>query len=190
MGGGRGGAGRLGLAVTRRTFEGRRLWRLDHDAFAGAAALIAEAEQAHHPQLVIGVARGGRALADHLSTRMGVPAVMVSARHNIDDQVRQQVSGTVTVDPLPTLLPLGERVLVVDDICGSGATLKAVVRLLDSRLDQARLRTAVLCRNTGADITPHTWVWDVADWVCFPWETPPNAPTEPLPAPTTVRHST
>jgi hypoxanthine phosphoribosyltransferase len=175
--------------MTRRVFEGRRTWRLDEHAFASAAALIAEAEQRHRPQLVIGIARGGRALADFLSTRLDVPAVMLTARHNTSDQVRQQASGLVTVNP-PHALPAAscERVLIVDDICGSGATLNAAALLLDRLTGHARLRAAVLCRNSGAGRNPDTWVWDVADWVCFPWEAAPETPTQPLPAPTAVRH--
>lgn len=180
----------MGLAVTpaARIFEGTRTWRLSWDCFSQAAALIAAAERPHAPGLIIGVERGGRALAKELSASLGVPAVMIRARHNATDQAGLQATGQVTVD-LSALAgrPAG-RVLVADDICGSGHTLSAVSRALTAKHGTACIRAAVLCRNAGSAVDPDTWAWDVADWVSFPWEPEPAAPTEPLPPPAIARH--
>jgi uncharacterized protein len=171
-----------------RVFEGRRTWRVSPAAFEAAAALIAGAEQPYRPGLVIGIKRGGRDLAAALAARLGTPAVMIAARHNATDAIGLPATGLVTVDPA-ALLRHGpvSRVLIADDICGSGATLRAVTVLAAAVLG-ARARTAVLCRNAGSGHSPSTWAWDVADWVCFPWESPPPSPAEDLPLPTTVRH--
>ena len=45
-----------------------------------------------------------------------------------------------------------------------------------------------LCRNEGSSVYPDAWVWDVRDWVVFPWEPhDPGLRTSPLPTPPTVR---
>ena len=176
-------------AAPVRVFEHQRIWQLDRAAFDAAAALIAAAEHPHQPQLIIGIDRGGRDLANALSRHLQIPVVMITARHNASDQIALPAAGTVGVD----LSPLGNqarsaRLLVADDIAGSGQTLAVTSGLLAARNGPASIRTAVLCRNAGSSLTPDTWVWDVADWVVFPWETPPGIPTRPLPLPDRARH--
>jgi hypoxanthine phosphoribosyltransferase len=181
----------VGLAVTGapgRVFERKRTWQLDRAAFAAAAALIAGAERPHQPQLIIGIDRGGRDLAAALSRHLDVPALMISARHNASDEINLAATA-VTVD----VGPVGERaassrLLVADDIAGSGQTLAMATDLLTRQRGAASVRTAVLCRNAGSTVVPDTWVWDVADWVVFPWEPPPGDPSEPLPFPNCARH--
>ncbi|MBO0802835.1 MAG: hypothetical protein J2P25_07140 [Nocardiopsaceae bacterium] len=177
------------MTTATRIFEAARIWRLGWDHFGQAAALIADAERPHAPGLVIGVERGGRALATALAASLGVPAVMIGARHNATDQIAIQATGQVTVDLSPlagTRLP--GRILIADDICGSGCTLAAVSRALSGEHRPVSIRAAVLCRNAGSALAPDTWVWDVADWVSFPWEPEPGMSTELLPPPTAARH--
>jgi hypoxanthine phosphoribosyltransferase len=103
----------------------------------------------------------------------------VAARHNPTDAVYTQATGRISLNlsALETALA-GARllgpVLLVDDICGTAATLDAVLPELTPHLAPgAVVRTAVLCRNTGAARDPDLWLWTVQDWVCFPWEPPP-----------------
>ncbi|WP_020501070.1 phosphoribosyltransferase [Sciscionella marina] len=95
---------------------------------------------------------------------------------------------TLDLDPLTRALNgqrLKGRVLVVDDICGSGATLRRLRHDLTPLLSpSAQLLTAVLCLNTGAATLPDYSIWTVSDWVVFPWEKPPaDQDTTPLPRP-------
>ncbi|WP_190132990.1 phosphoribosyltransferase family protein [Streptomyces mashuensis] len=102
-----------------------------------------------------------------------------------------QATGQVYLDgeqPSVNPIPRGARLLVVDDIAGSGATLRTVQTWLRARLQPAALRSAVLCRNRGTGTTPDTWGWDVADWVRFLWEGPLDQATEPLPTLTVLHH--
>ncbi len=176
-------------SVPARVFERKRVWQLGRAAFEVAAALIATAERAYQPELIIGIDRGGRDLATALSGHLCVPAIMIRARHNPSDEIALPAVGAVTAD----LSPLGTceapaRLLIADDIAGSGQTLAVTSGLLAARFGTARIRTAVLCRNAGSSTAPDTWVWDVADWVVFPWEPPPGAPAESLPLPDSARH--
>lgn len=175
-----------------RVFERRRIWRMAHDDFLAAAYLIARQEAARAPVSVIGVARGGVRLAEIVAKQLGVPAVTVRARHNAGEDVRQAATGCVDVDAehntaVLASLETGRRLLIVDDICGSGATLAQVIGQITAQVAPASVRTAVLCRNAGATYPVDSWGWDVADWVHFPWEPEPSQPTEPLPPITRLR---
>jgi hypoxanthine phosphoribosyltransferase len=170
-----------------RIFQGKQVWAMSQDAFLTAAALIAAHEENFTPELVIGLARGGVPLAQEAARILGLPVAEIRAQHNVSDLVGLQATGEVEVDEaaLVAATATARRVLIVDDICGSGATLQAVTSLLSTAGVTAR--TAVLCRNDGADFPLDTWVWPVADWVAFPWEDPPPPASTPLPHPRQVR---
>lgn len=169
-----------------RVFERRRVWLMDQAACEAGCALLAAAVSRRFRAFdaVVAVARGGCAPAGMLAAALALPIVAVRARHNPTDAVRSWATGRVWIEA-PDLgrLPGRPRLLVVDDICGSGATLEAVGGMLRSRVRPSGLRTAVLCRNAGTWFRPDVWVWDVRDWVAFPWEEPPGERAEPLPAP-------
>jgi hypoxanthine phosphoribosyltransferase len=185
-------------ATARRVFEHRQIWRLTPDILRDATTMLAGAILRDHQSIqhVIGIANGGTAPARMIASTLGVRPRAVRARHNFGTATYQQATGKVTLD----LAPLGRalngerlrgRVLVVDDICGSGATLRRLhhelAPLISSR---TQVLTAVLCLNTGATTLPDYAVWTVSDWVVFPWEPPPaDHDTTPLPPPEEVlRH--
>ena len=160
-------------ARVERVFEHRRIWRLTHDAFTCAAALIARQEPT--PEVVIGIARGGIPLARLLGAHYGVPVVEVTARHNRSDELHLPATWQIELPAGPDAALAahrGARVLLVDDICGTGATYHATLSWLATHLAPTDVRTAALCRSTAAAFTPHTWVWDTLDWVVFPWNNP------------------
>ncbi len=160
-------------AVVARVFEHRRIWRLTQDAFTSAAALIAEREPP--PDVVVGIARGGVPLARLLSVHYGVPMVELTARHNRSDEVYLPATGQVELPKEPDealAAHRGARVLLVDDICGTGSTCRAAVGWLEAHLVPAAVRTTALCRSEAAAFTPDIWVWDTLDWVVFPWDEP------------------
>jgi hypoxanthine phosphoribosyltransferase len=185
------------MRVAPRVFEHRCLWRLTPDALRAATTLLAGAILRDHRSIqhVIGIANGGTAPAGLLAATFGLQARTVRARHNLADGVYQQATGTVTLDldPLTRTLnghQLRGRVLLVDDICGSGATLHRLRHGLDPWLSpSAEVLTAVLCLNTGASILPDYSVWTVSDWVVFPREQPPaGRDSIALPTPTQAVH--
>ncbi len=161
----------------------RRIWLLSQDMFVRAANLIAGHVTVYQPQVIVGIARGGLPLAQHVARRLGTEAVAIAARHNATDTAYLQATGRVDlIGPDVRLPPAGARLLVVDDICGTGATLTAVSALLTARCKPTSLRTAVLCRNAATDggaYLPDVWVWRLRDWVVFPWEPLPPGRDEP-----------
>ncbi|GJF32588.1 hypothetical protein KNE206_52880 [Kitasatospora sp. NE20-6] len=151
-----------------------------------AAWLLAESAIGTHPgpvARVIAIANGGTRPATVIAEYLKVPRFTVLARHNTGPEPWQQATGRVTVE-LPADLPtrLKGRTLLVDDIAGSGATFTAVREALADRLPtSASLECAALCCNTGTAVQPDRWIWDVDDWVHFPWEPPHDGPTRPMP---------
>ncbi|MCE0540744.1 phosphoribosyltransferase domain-containing protein [Kineosporia rhizophila] len=169
---------------------------MSHEAYSTAITLLAAATAELHPAAVVGIANGGMTPARDLAEHLRVPVHQVNARHNISNETHLQATGHVSYDlaPLETtlsepLLPSRDErpgtVLVVDDICGTGATFTAVLPALLTRLRPhagagLQARTVSLCRNVGATEGPDWWTWLVDDWVLFPWETPPATPS-PVP---------
>lgn len=166
--------------MTTRIFENRRVWQLTHGEFLAAACLIVGREAEFAPAAVLGIARGGVPLAEVVAEQLGVPAVVVRACHNAPVGIQQAATGRVLLDHghnegALAALPAASSLLVVDDICGSGATLHAIAEMLTATVSPSDVRTAVLCRNEGSDYPLDSWGWDVADWVHFPWEPAPES---------------
>ena len=184
------------LTTTQRTFAHRRLLRVTSAAYEqGVHVLAAAAARLGRVTAVIGIARGGTALAQALGELLGAPAFDITARHNPTDAVYTHATGEVTwaVDSLAEALAGAQligQVLLVDDIYGTGATVDAVRPALAPHLaPTAALCVAVLCRNAGARTGPDLWLWTVDDWVLFPWENPAPAgsPVEDLTPPMWVQ---
>ncbi|OIJ91708.1 phosphoribosyltransferase [Streptomyces colonosanans] len=172
--------------AAQRVFRRRSPYLLTESTYGTAIELLASAVITAGPiAMVIGIAGGGSAPAEQLAARLGVPVSHVSARHNSSDALYVQATGTVTVtasDGFPDALD--GRVVLVDDICGTGATFTAVTDALADRLaPDAHVSTVALCRNVGSPTRPNWWAWDVDDWVVFPWEPHPDTTLRPLPSP-------
>lgn len=154
-----------------RIFSTAGVLLLANGPFQVGVQVLADSVPAASVDVVIGIARGGVRLAKLVAECLGRPHAVVSASHNTDDAIRQPASGLVSVDlEAATTLDHGLRVLVCDDIYGTGATLAAVRGALDAAIVPRMVLTATLCRNEGATGYPDRWLWDVRDWVVFPWE--------------------
>lgn len=164
--------------TAQRVFAHRRILQVTPEGYRAGVRLLAEAVQLRHGPVtaVIGVAHGGLAPAWALGALLAVPTYRVDARHNPTDALYTQASGHVSCDVRRLASALAERrltgrILLVDDICGTGATFHALRSAVDSYLASgATVHTLVLCRNAGAAHDPDLWLWTVDDWVRFPWE--------------------
>jgi uncharacterized protein len=164
--------------MTGRAFNRDFAWEMTASQAATAAAILAVAAAQGGPvDTIVGIARGGIHAALDIAAMLGVPVRTVQARHNSTDAMYMEATGHVSCDATGTGLLRG-RVLVVDDICGSGATLVTVTgELARLAVPGTALVTATLCRNAGSPFRPDLTVWDeLREWVIFPWE--PPAPCE------------
>ncbi|MFE3196842.1 phosphoribosyltransferase [Embleya sp. NPDC059237] len=166
---------------------------MSKDAYDAAITILADHLLQRGPvHMIIGIANGGTRPARDLAQATGAALGYVEATHNATDRPWSPATGLVRC-ALPADFPrsVTGRVLVADDICGSGATFTAVRDLLAKRLAPPEcVETVALCRNTGAPPNaPDLWAWDVDDWVVFPWEQQPDptTPTRSLPMPEAVK---
>lgn len=180
-----------------RTFAHARVLTLTEELVDYAIGLLASALLLRfgQPHAIIGIANGGIIPADKLAAQLTTDCYRVTARHNATDDIFTQATGHVSVDvrPLSTVLD-GRRlhgpVVLVDDICGTGATVNALCPALRPLLaGDAQLLAVALCLNQGSPHRPDLWAWTVSDWVRFPWEgeLPLDQPQESLPFPTRVQ---
>lgn len=179
--------------TTPRTFAHTRVLTLDDELVDHAIGMLGSAliTRFGQPSAIIGIANGGIIPAEKLATKLITSCYRVAARHNATDDLYSQATGNVTTDTtlLKTALnghQLAGLVVLVDDICGSGATFDALRPALHPLLAPgARLVTLALCLNEGSPVKPDLWTWTVGDWVRFPWEgdLPDGQPRESLPLP-------
>jgi hypoxanthine phosphoribosyltransferase len=179
------------IGITSRRFRHERLLDMALPAYEHAVRLLAAAAKARFAPIgaVIAIANGGLAPARGISGVLDIPSYRLTAKHNPTNATYTQATGHVVHDlrMLASALDgqqLADTVLLVDDICGSGATFTAVLSALRPHLHpKAVVRAVALCRNAGTAFDPDLWMWTVDDWVHFPWE--PSAhcglPIEELP---------
>jgi uncharacterized protein len=107
--------------------------------------------------LVVGVARGGTVPAGLLAYRLGVPLTLVRINYRDPDH-RPQRPRPELLSPAP--LPTGRRVLLVDDVSVSGATLDVAKALL-----AGNDVTTLVLKGRG----DHVVFPEVGSCVVWPW---------------------
>jgi hypoxanthine phosphoribosyltransferase len=168
--------------VTGRVFDHAFAWQMTHRQLISAASLLAAAaaRQFGPVNQVIAIERGGTEPARIIASQLGAPMHAIRARHNLTSDLYEQATGQVSCTTSSLAIEtVSGCVLIVDDICGTGATLRAVTSLLSELADPgACLHSATLCRNAGTAARPGLTVWDnLREWVVFPWEPRPPAGT-------------
>ncbi|MFF5727167.1 phosphoribosyltransferase [[Kitasatospora] papulosa] len=156
---------------------GRMLGRIADDVRAEGFA----------PDVVLGVARGGLPAASHLACVLDVPVLhTVRVRRTRDDaQYAAKQAPELESADLPAVGP-GTKVLVVDDIVGTGATAEVVRgHLLGLGVAERDIRFAALVRNHRSEYLPDHCPVVIDDWIVFPWEKgwSRTAASRPLPLP-------
>ncbi|MEV3874166.1 phosphoribosyltransferase family protein [Streptomyces sp. NPDC049906] len=124
------------------------------------------------PDVVIGVARGGLPAASHLTCVLDVPVLHTVRvrRTESDARYAAKLAPRLESAELPGVGP-GTKVLVVDDVVGTGATADLVRdHLLGLGVDPSDLRFAALVRNHRSGYRPDHCPAVIDDWIVFPWE--------------------
>ncbi len=104
-------------------------------------ALLIEAD-AWQPDFLVGIGRGGLVPAAYLSHRTGIQML------SVDHSSGEIGFGDELLDKLAAKIRDGHRILIVDDINDSGATIAYLRAAIDAKSgDPAGLRIAVLVNN-------------------------------------------
>lgn len=154
------------------------------DFGVGTRALAQQiADDGYRPDIVLAVARGGLLPAGAVAYALGVKNVFTM---NVEfyTGIDQRLDFPVMLPPLLNRVDLTDRrVLIVDDVADTGATLRLVEDFCADHV--AESRAAVLYEKAQSSVRcPYVWK-RTDDWIDFPWsaEEPVTAADRPAPVP-------
>lgn len=128
-------------------------WSDYHRTIERLAGLLYDADR--HFEHIVALGRGGLHMGDLLSRLYRIPLSVLQARS------ARAGAGEVALSELAALESLrGTRVLLVDDLVDSGATLASAVRKLQPQCGE--LRTAALWVRQGSAFRPDYHVTEIA----------------------------
>lgn len=130
------------------------------------------------PDVVVGVLRGGIIPAVHISHYFNIPLVP------LEWSTRDAVVGKEIPSELNGYLFSDSNILIVDDICDSGLTLKEIYDELKesyfneklTNTDLKNVKSLVLHYNEGQDVFTPDYYINVLNkakknvWLVYPWE--------------------
>ena len=143
-----------------------------HDEFVAQVHVLAAelAKQDWTPSFIIGIGRGGLAPAVYLSHATGLPMLSVDHSSNVED------FSDAPLIRLAARTRHGERLLFVDDINDTGATigkLRAALATAGAARDSIRFATLLDNKRSSEQVEYRAEVIDRnerKDWFVFPWE--------------------
>lgn len=114
----------------------------------------------YEPDLVVGIARAGV-----------IPGAVISSVLRVDFAsialTRRRVGDAPALVSRPTLSPAGRRVLLVDETCDSGDTMRLAASVMKEE-GAKEVRTAVSFRT--AAYRPDYWALQTPDFIILPWD--------------------
>jgi uncharacterized protein len=121
----------------------------------------------YRPDIVLAIARGGLLVGGALGYALGVKntfTMNVEFYTGIDERLDMPM----LLPPVPDLVDFAEqRVLIVDDVADTGATLALVKEFCEGKV--AEVRCAVLYEKPRSTVNCE-YVWRRTDrWIVFPW---------------------
>jgi hypoxanthine phosphoribosyltransferase len=122
---------------------------------------------------IVCIARGGLRVGDTLSRIFKLPLAVISTQSYGGEAGKERGTLTVAKHMTMTTPTLGDRVLLVDDLVDSGATLDVVKQhLLDTHPAIVDIRTAVLWYKACSTCAPdfHVHFLPESPWIHQPFE--------------------
>ena len=146
---------------------------LGWERFGEAAQELASAvaNDGYQPDIILSIARGGLVAAGALSYALDVRNLHVM-NVMFYTGVDERLDMPVVLPPVPNSVDLKDaKILIVDDVADTGATLKVVHDFCADHVAQARC--AVLYEKPRS-LVKCEYVWQRTDrWIEFPWASRP-----------------
>jgi uncharacterized protein len=125
----------------------------------------------YHPDLILGIARGGLLVAGALSYALDVKNVFTM---NVEfyTGIDERLPVPMLLPPVPPLVDLHDsRMLIADDVADTGQTVALVKGFCAGQVGEVRV--AVLYEKPRS-IVDCEYVWRRTDrWIVFPWSAEP-----------------
>lgn len=145
---------------------------ISYDMFLADLEAVARALEADDwtPDFLIGIGRGGLVPAAYLSHRIAIPLLTV------DHSSGEAGFADELLDKLAAKIIGGQRLLIVDDINDSGATIAYLRDAICAKSGEPEgLRVAVLIDNVRSQARADYWGSRIdrsldKSWFVFPWE--------------------
>ena len=137
-----------------------------YEHFKKDTNLLIKKSKEFHPEVIIGIARGGLTLSHAMAEGMGIRKVETIRTELYDKSCKREeisIFGECNLSDI-------SRVLVVDDISDSGDTLKAIMNHLESNFKDIEFKSATLYYKKTSCYEPHYWINEATEWIDFFWE--------------------
>lgn len=120
-----------------------------------------------HPDVIIGICRGGWPPARVMSDLLGNPNLAnITVEFYVD--VAETKSRPVLTQPVSVPVD-GKKVLLLDDVADTGKTLKLVKEYLLSR-GAEQVKIATIYYKPWSIVKPDYYERETRQWIVFPWE--------------------
>ena len=146
---------------------GRERIVLDWEEFGRGAREFADAiNEQYQPDLVVGIARGGVIVGAVIASALEVDFFPIKI-------TRRMMMEVVSEEPVLVIKPYsyaaGKRVLLVDDISRTGATMNLARRALE-KFEPVEVKTACYADRKGDGYEPDFSKISVETDLVFPWD--------------------
>lgn len=140
-------------------------WQEVHEIIAKTCAKINSDEV----DILVGISVGGLPPAALFSLELENKNVVTIAARSYDKNNKQKI---LTVWNYPDKERIaGKRVLLIDDIADSGATIKKIKQVLLEELGAKDVKIATVYLNSAnCKYEPDYFGAKTTDWIVFPWE--------------------
>ncbi|MCK9472921.1 phosphoribosyltransferase family protein [Sulfurimonas sp.] len=119
-----------------------------------------------HFEAIVAVARGGYTLSHAMAEGLDIRNVQSIRTELYDKTIKRDMINIFQTCELGGV----KKVLVVDDIADSGATLKAVMEYLEKKYIDIEFVSCTLFYKKTSVYEPHFWINEADDWIDFFWE--------------------
>jgi xanthine phosphoribosyltransferase len=114
---------------------------------------------------IVSIARGGATIGHFLSEALELRELYAINSILYDDKEKLEI---ITISSIPNLDGKA-KVLIVDDICDSGTTLKSVSELLSKEYEFIDFKSLAIFYKDSAVFTPDFRLQEADDWIEFFW---------------------
>lgn len=119
------------------------------------------------PDYLVGVTVGGLIPLGLLAKGLNMNTVVTVSANSYKGQKR----GNLNITCLPNIDLTGKKILLVDEIAGSGETLRQISQILLKQYKISELKTVVfVISKDECKFLPDFHILETKEWIVFPWE--------------------